>query len=61
MGTRYPGRPATSNQGTMITFRLDAYHTDRLNQFKQLFKLSTSAIMREALSIWFNLNSKGVQ
>ena len=55
--SRYPGRPRSSNHTQIITFRCTKYQRDRLKDFSNSFKIKESEILREALSIWFNLNA----
>lgn len=59
MGTRYPGRPETSSKGRIISIRLDRYQGGQITEFASKFNMSISNIMREALAVWLNLNSKG--
>jgi Arc/MetJ-type ribon-helix-helix transcriptional regulator len=62
MGTRYPGRPSTSNRTKMVSVRLEEYQASKVEEYSDKFKMSTSEIVREAIAIWLNMNgSKGVE
>jgi len=61
MGSRYPGRPETSNKTAPIGVRLPEYQRNKLQKYAGKYKMSLSDIMREALAIWFNMNGGEVK
>lgn len=62
MGTRYPGRPKDLNMTRQIVVRLIDSQYDRLTKVAEFYKMSHSAIIREALTSWLNTNStKGIK
>lgn len=57
MGTRYPGRAKELNMTKSINVRISDSQFDRMQKYVARYKMTNSAIIREALTIWFNLNS----
>lgn len=58
MGTRYPGRPQEDNRTRIVGVRLPTWQREKIEEVAKEFNMSISDIMREALSVWFNLNSE---
>jgi predicted transcriptional regulator len=59
MPSHYPGRIDTLNKQKMVHVRLDDSQKERLEEYAKRYNSSISDIIREAITIWLNLNAKG--
>lgn len=59
MGSTYPDRPAALNKEKITGVRLDPSQRERLEEYATAFNTSLSALVREAVTIWLNMNTRG--
>jgi len=58
MGNRYPHRTKELNMTTIIGVRVLQSQKVKLDSYAQVHNLKISEIVREALTMWINMNSK---
>jgi hypothetical protein len=59
MGSNYPERPKTLNKQTPTGVRLDTSQKEKLGEYSRKHGIPVSALIREAVTIWLNLNTQG--
>lgn len=52
------GYPKNSLQTDVLKFRVNQYQKEMIDEYAEKYNTTVSAIMREALTIWLNMNSK---
>lgn len=56
MATNYPGRPPDMNMDTNVHARILGSQARRLDKAVNYFGMKRSEIVREALTLWLNIN-----